>query len=65
LSDKELIKKDEYFEEKKCIEKYVKFLWKNFMENVEIDFNSIPEWEEFNIEEGFEDNFSDNFKIPK
>nr|CAD2198937.1 unnamed protein product [Meloidogyne enterolobii] len=65
LSDKELIKKDEYFEEKKCIEKYVKFLWKNFMENGEIDFNSIPEWEEFNIEEGFEDNFSDNFKIPK
>ncbi|CAK5077654.1 unnamed protein product [Meloidogyne enterolobii] len=65
LSDKELIKKDEYFEEKKCIEKYVKFLWKNFMENGEIDFNSIPKWEEFNIDEGFEDNFSDNLKIPK
>ncbi|KAL7079901.1 hypothetical protein ACQ4LE_000699 [Meloidogyne hapla] len=65
LSDKKNIKKDEYFGEKKCIKKYVKFLWKNFMKNGEIDGNSLPEWEMFNIEEEFEDGLSDNLKIPE
>uniref|UniRef100_A0A1I8B785 Uncharacterized protein n=1 Tax=Meloidogyne hapla TaxID=6305 RepID=A0A1I8B785_MELHA len=56
------IEKDEYFGEKKCIKKYVKFLWKNFMGNNGIDVNS---WQMFNIEEEFEDNLSDNLKIPE